>query len=47
MLVAVDAYFFFFPEGDVMSAMENICTMEHFKVYDFIPPKMIMGVSLS
>merc|ERR1719197_936679 len=30
-------------EGDVMTAIEGICHMDNFRVYDFIPPKMVMG----
>jgi hypothetical protein len=27
-----------------MTAIEGICTMQHFKTYSYIPPKMIAGV---
>mmetsp|Transcript_17225 Transcript_17225/g.29929 ORF Transcript_17225/g.29929 Transcript_17225/m.29929 type:complete len:191 (-) Transcript_17225:1157-1729(-) len=30
-------------EGDVMTAIEEICTMQNFKTYAYIPPKMIAG----
>lgn len=30
-------------ESDVMDALDSICNAKHFRTYDFIPPKMVLG----
>ena len=30
-------------ESNVMAVMDGFCEMDKFRVYDFIPPKMVMG----